>query len=258
MILNKIVSAKKEEVAYLKRARPLQDLKAVIHDLTSPRNFREAISSRDCAIIAEVKGRSPSKGLLREDFDPVKIASIYEGNGAAAISVLTDREFFGGNKSYLADIKKYVRLPLLRKDFIIDPYQIYETRSLNGDAILLIAGLLEEDQLREYIHLAESLGLSALVEVHSMNELDKTLAAGAAVIGINNRDLRTFSTDIKTSMNLAPHIPSDRTIISESGIHTRNDIETLIKAGFHAFLIGETLMLSENIGTKLKELLGRG
>lgn len=258
MILNKIVNAKKEDVAYLKQARPLQDLKAVIQDLPSPHNFREAISSRDCAIIAEVKRCSPSKGILREDFDPVKIASIYEGNGAAAISVLTDQEFFGGNKSYLADIKNCVRLPLLRKDFIIDPYQIYETRSLNGDAVLLIASILEEDQLREYIHLAESLDLAVLVEVHSMEELDKALAVGADIIGINNRDLRTFSTDIMTSMNLAHHVPAGRTIISESGIHTRNDIELLMKAGFHAFLIGETLMLSENIGKKLKELLGKG
>jgi len=256
MILDKIISVKKEEVAHLKQNRPLRELKAVIRDIPPVRDFRKAISGKECAIIAEVKKGSPSRGILREDFDPVKIASIYERNGAAAVSVLTDKQFFGGNEKYLGDIKNNVRLPLLRKDFIIDPYQVYETRSLHGDALLLIACLLEEEQLREYIHLAESLGLSALIEIHSRKELDKALAAGAAIIGINNRDLKTFSTDLKASLDIAPHIPTDKIIISESGIHGRKDIEMLMKAGIHAFLIGETLMLSDDIGKKLRELLG--
>jgi indole-3-glycerol phosphate synthase len=256
MILDKIISVKKEEVALLKQTRPLQELKAVLRDFPPVRDFRKAINGKECAIIAEVKRRSPSRGILREDFDPIKIASICERNGAAAVSVLTDKHFFGGDEKYLGDIIKNVHLPLLRKDFIIDTYQIYETRSLSGDALLLIACLLEEKQLREYIHLAESLGISALVEIHSRGELDKALAAEAHIIGINNRDLKTFATDLKTSLDIAPHIPTDKIAISESGIHTRRDIEALMKAGIHTFLIGETLMLSDNIGKKLRELLG--
>jgi indole-3-glycerol phosphate synthase len=256
MILDKIISVKKDEVAHLKQTRPLQELKAVLQDLPPVRDFRKAISGNECTIIAEVKRRSPSRGILREDFDPIKIASIYERNGAAALSVLTDKQFFGGDKKYLEDIKKNVHIPLLRKDFIIDPYQVYETRSLHGDALLLIACLLKEEQLREYIHLAESLGLSALVEIHSRSELDKALAVEANIIGINNRDLKTFSTDLKTSLDIAPHIPTDKIIISESGIDGRQDIEMLVKVGIHAFLIGETLMLSDDIGKKLRELLG--
>ena len=256
MILDKIISVKKEEVAHLKQARPLHELKAILLDLPPVRDFRKAISVKECAIIAELKRRSPSRGILREDFDPIKIASIYERNGAAAVSVLTDKHFFGGDKKYLGDIRENVSLPLLRKDFIIDAYQIYETRSLGGDALLLIAYLLEEKQLKEYIHLAGSLGLSALVEIHSCDELDKALAAEACIIGINNRDLKTFSIDLKTSLDIAPHIPADKIVISESGIHTRRDIEVLMKAGIHVFLIGEILMLSDNIGKKLRELSG--
>ena len=255
MILDKIISVKKEEVAHLKQTRRLQELKAVLRDLPPVRDFRKAISGKECAIITEVKRRSPSRGIIREDFDPVKIASVYEKNGAAAISVLTDKQFFGGDEKYLVDIKKNVRLPLLRKDFIIDPYQVYETRGLSADAFLLIACLLEEEQLKEYIQLADSLGLSALVEIHSRAELDKAIAAKARIIGINNRDLKTFTTDLRTSLDIAPHIPTDRIVISESGIHTRRDIESLMKAGIHAFLIGESLMLSNNIGKKLRELL---
>jgi indole-3-glycerol phosphate synthase len=257
MILDKIIEVKKEEVAHLRRNRPLQELKHAIMDLPWPGNFQDAISGRECAIIAEVKRRSPSKGILREDFDPVQIALLYEENGAAAISVLTDRVFFGGDDVYLANIKQYVRLSLLRKDFIIDLYQIYETRFLRGDAILLIAAILTDDQLREYASLAQSLGLSIVCEVHSRIDLDKALASDVKIIGINNRDLATFSVDLRTSASLAASIPADRIIVSESGIRTRQDIETLMKAGIHAFLIGETLMQSANMGQKLRELLGK-
>ena len=256
MILEKIVKAKEDEVARLRRVRPLQELKHAIVDLPSPRNFSEAISGGDCAIIAEIKRRSPSKGTLREDFDPARIALIYEDNGAAAVSVLTDRPFFGGADTHLADINKSIRLPLLRKDFIIDLYQIYETRYLQADAILLIAGILEKEQLREYSSLAQSLGLSVLCEVHTGGELDKALASEARIIGINNRDLTTFSVDLNTSITLAASIPADRIIVSESGIRSRSDIETLTNAGIHAFLIGETLMKSDDMGGKLQELLG--
>jgi indole-3-glycerol phosphate synthase len=165
--------------------------------------------------------------------------------------------FFGGDDVYLANIKQHVSLPLLRKDFIIDLYQIYETRFLRGDAVLLIAGILTDDQLREYTGFAQSLGLSVLCEVHSHGELDKALAANVRIIGINNRDLTTFSVDLKTTTNLSPLVPADRIIVSESGIRTRQDIETLMKAGIHAFLIGETLMQSADMGQKLRELLGK-
>ena len=257
MILDKIIEVKKEEVAHLKRMRPLDELKHAIMDLPAPGNFYEAISGRECAIIAELKRRSPSKGILREDFDHVRIALLYKENGAAAVSVLTDRAFFGGDVAHLAEIRECMRLPLLRKDFIIDLYQIYETRFLRGDAVLLIAGILTDVQLREYTDLATSLGLSVLCEIHSQGELDKALAANVRIIGINNRDLTTFSVDLKTSITLAASIPADRVIVSESGIRTRQDIETLTKAGIHAFLIGETLMQSADMGQKLRELLGK-
>jgi len=235
MILDRIVEAKRKEVASMKELRPLSRLEEALRNLSLPRDFRRAISNLPCAIIAEVKRHSPSKGRIREDFNPFKIATIYQENGAAAVSVLTDEEFFEGRRTYLSDIREIVDLPLLRKDFIIDPYQIYETRVLGGDALLLIASLLEEEQLREFIRLTKALSLSPLVEVHTREELDKALAAGAEIIGINNRDLRTFSTDLGISLDLIPFIPGNRIVVSESGINTRDDIETLMKAGIHSF-----------------------
>jgi indole-3-glycerol phosphate synthase len=258
MILDRIVEAKRKEVAHLKGVRRLARLKRDIGDLPPPRDFRSAISRFPRSIIAEVKRRSPSRGRIREDFDPFKIATLYEEHGAAAVSVLTDEEFFEGSRTYLSGIRKVVDLPLLRKDFIIDPYQIYETRVLGGDALLLIARLLEGEQLREYIDLAESVGLSSLVEVHTREELDKALASGAQIIGINNRDLRTFSTDLGITLDLAPSIPRDRIVVSESGIDSRADIERLMEAGIRSFLVGEALMRAEDIGGKLRELLGSG
>ncbi len=256
MILDRIVQAKRREVASLKVGRPLPRLEAAVRDLPLCRDFKEAISRLPCSIIAEVKRRSPSKGKIREDFDPFGIASLFQENGAVAVSVLTDEEFFEGNRTYLSGIRKTVGLPLLRKDFIIDPYQIYETRILGGDALLLITRLLEQGQLREYIHLSESLGLSPLVEVHTQEDLDKALSTGAEIIGINNRDLRTFSTDLRITLDLAPSIPDDRIVVSESGINTRDDIEMLMEAGVHCFLVGEALMRAEDIGSKLRELSG--
>lgn len=255
MILDRIIDEKRKEVGHLRRVRPLVELKEIVKDLPPTRNFGQAIR-KECAIIAEVKRSSPSKGRIRDDFDPVIIASVYQQNGAAAVSVLTDEKFFEGNLSYLISIKNHVELPLLRKEFIIDPHQIYETRVFGGDALLLIASILAEAQLREYIDLALSLQLSALVEVHSRNELDVAIAAGAKIIGINNRNLKTFATDLQTSIELIRFIPKDITVVSESGIADRHDIETLINAGIHAFLIGETLMRATDMGEKLRELLG--
>lgn len=260
MILDRIVAVKRQEVASLKGRQPLAQVQEAAYrgDLPPVRDFRGAISNSSCSIIAEVKRSSPSKGRIREEFDPVRIATIYQANGAKAVSVLTDEQFFEGKGHYLSAIKAIIELPLLRKDFIIDPYQIYETRLLGGDALLLIAGLLEEGPLREYIKLSEALGLAPLVEVHTQAELEKALAAGAGIIGINNRDLRTFSADLKTTLELAPAIPTGKIVVTESGIATRGDIELLMEAGIHAFLIGEVLMRAEDIGGKLRELVGRG
>lgn len=257
MVLEGIVNAKRREVSSRKRIAPLSRLSGTMKDLPPPRDFMRTINRLPCSIIAEVKKRSPSKGRIRGDFDPLKIAALYQENGAAAVSVLTDEEFFGGNRTYLSGIREVVDIPLLRKDFIIDPYQIYETRALGGDALLLIASLLE-GQLKEYIRLAQKVGLAVLVEIHTREELEKALAADAEIIGINNRDLKTFSTDLRTTLKLAPSIPEDRIVVSESGINTREDIETLMQAGVHSFLVGEALMRAEDIGRKLRELLGSG
>jgi indole-3-glycerol phosphate synthase len=256
-ILEKIVTVKREEVARRKQTRPLPDLAEAIRNKPPARDFRRALQASACAIIAEVKRRSPSRGLLRADFDPVRIALEYESHGAAAISILTDEPFFGGSDADLSAVGNAVTLPVLRKEFIIDPYQIHETRAIGADALLLIAALLTEVRLREYRELAASLGLAALVEVHDGTELEKALGAGAEIIGINNRDLKTFQTDLQTTLALAPLIPADRIAVSESGIRNRQDIETLTKAGIRAFLIGETLIAAPEIGPKLKELLGK-
>ena len=258
MILDRIIAAKRQEVASLKKTTPLAELRKRVDNLPPPRDFIGAISLQSGAIIAEVKRSSPSRGRIREDFDPARIASLYERHGAQAISVLTDGQFFEGKGEYLAEIKKAVTLPLLRKDFIIDPYQLYETRALGGDAVLLISAILSEGQLQEYIELAGLLGLIPLVEVHTQEELDKALAAGAEVIGINNRNLKTFTTDLATTFELAPLVPVNKIVVAESGINTRGDIERLLAAGVHCFLIGEALMRSADIGEKLDELSGRG
>jgi indole-3-glycerol phosphate synthase len=256
MFLDKIISAKKEEIGHVKRIKPLIELQEAIRDLPRPIHFADAISGHQTAVIAEIKRRSPSKGILREDFDHIRIASVYQESGASAISVLTDEQFFGGNKTFLMDIKRISSIPLLRKDFIIDSYQIYEARAIGSDALLLIAALLKEEELKEFIELSESLGLFPLVEVHSLPELEKALFADASLIGINNRDLKTFTTDLSVSLNLVKHVPPGKTVISESGICSRKDVEILQHAGIHAFLIGETLMRADDAGIKLKELLG--
>ncbi len=253
--LEKIISAKTKEVELLKQAAPYDDLKDKVKDLPAGRNFRDAIEGADCAIIAEIKKHSPLKGSLKEDADPVEIALLYENSGAAAVSVLTDRIFFHGASEYLSEIKKAVRIPVLRKDFIIDPYQIYESKLMGADALLLISSLLDEKMLLEYICIAMNLKMWPLVEVHTPTDIASAVSAGAEIIGINNRNLETFKTDIDTTKELAPLVPAGKTLVSESGIRTRKDVETLMQAGVHAFLIGEALMLSPDPGRKLRELL---
>jgi indole-3-glycerol phosphate synthase len=208
-----------------------------------------------CNIIAEVKCASPSRGRFIEDFNPVGIASIYEKNGAAAISVLTDEKYFSGHKNYLTQIRQNVKLPLLRKDFIIDPLQIYETRAIGADAILLIVHVLGK-KLTEFILLSQELGLSSLVEVHTQEELEIALAANADMIGINNRNLDTFVTDIETSRRLRAQIPADKIVVAESGIMSRTDIEFLMEANIHAFLIGGALITAPDIGEQLRAFKG--
>lgn len=258
MILDAIVAHKKEEVFASICERPLSELKELIQDQAAPRGFAAALT-RDrggqAAIIAEVKKASPSKGVIREQFEPVAIALDYEAHGAAAISVLTEKRFFQGSPEYLSAIKKHVSIPVLRKDFLFEIYQIYEARALGADALLLIAAILEKDMLCELLHVTRELGMDALVEVHTRAELDMVLETDALIIGINNRNLSTFKTDIATTVELIKLIPEDRVVVSESGIASRDDMRMLKNSGVAAFLIGESLMRQESPGGKLAELI---
>ena len=256
-ILDKIIETKKEEVARLKKETSEVRLQKSFVGLQPCKDFKKALQSSDCNIIAEVKCASPSRGRLVVDFDPVKIAQIYENNGAAAISVLTDEQYFSGHKDYLEEIRQNVKLPLLRKDFIIDPIQIYETRAIGAGAILLIVRVLGK-KLTDFISLSGDIGLNPLVEVHTDEELDFALSAGPEIIGINNRNLDTFVTDIETSRRLRTRIPENKIVVAESAIRERRDIESLMEAGIHNFLIGEHLVTAPDIGKKLRAFQGVG
>ena len=257
MILDTIVARKKKEVFASICSRPLSVLKELVKEQPGARGFVRALQNTalPARIIAEVKRASPSKGVIRERFDPVAIASDYERHGAAALSVLTETHFFQGRPEYLSAIKKKVQLPVLRKDFLFNPYQIYESRAIGADALLLIAAILDRQQMREYLALCRELGMDALVEVHTREELDRVLDTEAVLIGINNRNLSTFHTDIETTVELIRYIPDDKTVVSESGICTSEDIKKLKKAGVDAFLIGEALMRHDSPGAKLAELI---
>jgi indole-3-glycerol phosphate synthase len=259
-ILKNIMEHKQREVAKAKATVPVGELKSRIADLEDlPRGFerhlREAAASNWTAIIAEVKKGSPSRGIIRPDFDPLEIAEIYQNNGATCLSVLTDEQFFMGHLRFLALIRETVSLPLLRKDFICDPYQIYETRAAGADAVLLIAACLELSQLREFHAVAVELHLDVLLEVHDEAEMETALRTDCTLIGVNNRNLRTFVTDLETTGRLARMMPAGRLLVAESGINSRADIVRLQGDGAGAFLIGESLMREENIGVKLQELL---
>ena len=260
-ILQKIVAHKRDEVAAAQAKFPLtrlHDRLALVED--QPRGFIRALrtmhESGGTAIIAEVKKGSPSRGIIRPDFDPLTIAETYQQHGATCLSVLTDEKFFLGHLSYLGLIREQVSLPLLRKDFICDPYQIVEARAFGADAILLIAAMLDLQQLRDFAALASELHLDVLLEVHDEGELELALQTNCELIGINNRSLRTFVTDLGTTERLRPLIPADRLVVAESGINGRADIERLLAADAGAFLIGEALMREDDIGAKLEELLG--
>ena len=261
MILDKIAEYKRLEVAQAKNRRSLASLQAGIGELEDqPRGFLRALQmtadAGRTAVIAEVKKGSPSKGVIRKDFDPLAIAETYQANGATCLSVLTDEHFFMGSLQYLGNIREIVNLPLLRKDFICDPYQIYEARVAGADAILLIAAMLDAGQLAEYNGLATELQLDVLLEVHDEPELELALATGCELIGINNRNLQTFETDLATTERLLPLIPASHFVVTESGLSSREDVLRLLKAGARGFLVGESLMREDDIGTKLRELQG--
>jgi indole-3-glycerol phosphate synthase len=258
-ILNKIVAHKREELLVCQASTPLRELQRRIPGLPKTRGFETAlrctVAAGQTAIIAEVKKGSPSKGIIRADFDPLNIAQIYEANGATCLSVLTDEHFFMGHLDYLTRIRKVVNLPLLRKDFIFDDYQIYEARCAGADAILLIAAMLELPRIIDFISLARELSLDILLEVHDEHEMETALHTDCTLIGVNNRNLRTFITDLDTTRRLSKMMPLDRLLVAESGVSTRNDIERLTADGARAFLIGESLMSEKNIATKLQGLL---
>ena len=257
MILDEIVQHKLVEVAGSREKRPLAVVRADAGAARPPRDFRRALHDRaDVALIAEIKRSSPSAGLIREDFDPGVIADCYRAAGAAAMSVLTDERFFTGKLEYVAQAKAASSVPVLRKDFIIDEYQVYEARAAGADAILLIVRILSDGQLGEHLVLARELGMAALVETHTAKEVGRALRSGADIIGVNNRDLDTLTIDLATTERLVRGIPPGRVIVSESGISSREDIERLAASGIHAILVGETLMKSADITDAARSLTG--
>lgn len=261
MFLDKIVATKRSEVEALASEFHLSQYEAVIADLPATKGFEAALladrRNRSMGLIAEVKKASPSKGLIRPDFDPVKLAAAYEQAGADCISVLTDRDYFQGSNEYLTRVRESVQVPLLRKDFTIDYRQIYEARAIGADAILLIAAILTKVQMSEFHDLAKSIGLDVLVEVHDAAELDTVLSMDkATLIGINNRDLRSFVTDLKTTEKLIGMMPSHVTVISESGIAGKADMEFLQAIGAHGVLIGEHFMRREHVSEAVQDLMG--
>ena len=258
-ILDDIVKHKRDEVTAASKAMPLERLKREVGStLVDVRGFKFALEqdAHRPAIIAEIKQKSPSKGILREDFNVREIAKGYAANGAAAISVLTDERYFGGRLSHLRDVKEVTSCPVLRKDFIVDEYQVYESLLAGADAILLIAGALTREELKRLYETAVAIGLDVLIEVHSEDELAGIQPFSQAVIGVNNRDLKTFDVDLKTTEKLMARIPQGRTVISESGIRTREDLRILSEHGVRGVLIGESLMTQPSPGEALKELIG--
>ncbi len=258
MILEQIVADNLRELETRKRSLPIEELKRVASEQTPPLDFAAALRGDNIRLIAEVKRASPSRSVIRPDFNPVEIAKTYAKNGASAISVLTETNYFQGNLSHLRDIRNTLgskRPPLLRKDIIHDPYQVYESKAYGADCLLLIVAILSPEKLDELLHLSQQLGMGCLVEVHTEAELGIALSSGAQVIGINNRDLNTFTVNLATTRHLRPLIPRDRIVVSESGIKDRGDVEKLRQWGVDAVLIGESLISAPNIAAKIRELL---
>lgn len=257
-ILARIVASKHQEVAQRQVDRPLAALQALVADLPPCRDFLGALrGAPPIRLIAEIKKASPSAGIIRADFDPVTLARAYEAGGAACLSVLTDELYFQGNLAYLGQIRAAVGLPLLRKDFLIDPYQIYEARAAGADAILLIAECLTADQLKQFHDLAHELGLGVLIELHDVDNLPAVLASGTELVGVNNRDLRTFQVDTQRTVRVKQQLPTGRLLVGESGVRDRALVEQWQAAGVDAMLVGETLMRQTDVTLAARELLGK-
>ncbi len=255
-ILERIVEARRESVAHRKRVLPEAALRmAVEKKVAPPRDFLSALTGPGVHIIAELKKASPSRGIIRADYAPALLAADLEQAGATALSVLTEEDFFSGSLADLKEASRVTKIPILRKDFILDPWQVWETRAAGADSFLLIAAVLDDERFRALLALGRSLKMEPLVEVHSHQELERVLSAGATIIGVNNRDLQDFSVHLKTSLELARDIPEDCIAVSESGLQTREDLARLGEAGFDAFLIGERLMQQDDPGQALRALL---
>ena len=257
-VLQKILARKVEEVAERRARQPLADVAARARDASPVRGFADAleatIAAGRAAVIAEVKKASPSKGVLRADFRPAEIAASYQRGGAACLSVLTDVDFFQGHDDYLVQARGACDLPVLRKDFTVDEYQIHEARALGADAVLLIVAALDDAQLAGFSNLAMGLGLDVLVEVHDADELERALQTASPLIGINNRNLRTFEVSLDATLGMKASVPADRRLVTESGILARSDVEAMRAAGVHAFLVGEAFMRAEDPGAALQSL----
>ena len=256
-ILDEIVDWKRKEVAHRKQTIPLTDVQVDIPRAPAPRDLVAALRQPGVSLIAEVKRASPSKGLLRPDLDPVALAREYEANGAAAISVLTDERFFGGRLAHLQAVRREVpRVPVLRKDFLLEAYQVFEARAAGADAVLLIVAVLSDDELQSLYGLVRRLQMAALVEVHDEAELARALAIEPRIVGVNNRDLRTFRVDLETTARLRALIPEEVVLVAESGVHNADDVVRLEKIGADAMLVGEALVRAEDVGGKVRELVG--
>jgi indole-3-glycerol phosphate synthase len=257
-ILRKILKRKAGEVVQRRATDSLASLEARIQEQSAPREFSRALQQRaatgEPAVIAEIKKASPSKGVIREDFKPAQIAQSYREGGATCLSVLTDSDFFQGSEAYLEEARAACDLPVLRKDFTIDPYQVVEARAIGADAVLLIVAALAQEQMHELSQTAKEVGLDVLVEVHNRGELERALELPTPLVGINNRDLHTFDTRLETTLDLLPHIPPDRLVITESGIHTTVDVARMRAANVQSFLVGEAFMRADEPGEKLREL----
>lgn len=259
-ILRRILARKREEIEARQRVRPESELRAQAQGATPPRGFvermKDRIRSGQSAIIAEIKKASPSQGVIRPDFRPAEIARSYEAHGAACLSVLTDRDFFQGAEDDLVEARAACQLPVIRKDFIIDRYQVTEARAIGADCILLIAAALDDSALQTLSDEAQALQMDVLIEVHDQAELDRALRLDLPLIGINNRDLRSFEVRLQTTLSLLADIPDDRLVVTESGIHQKADVDLMHRHGVHAFLVGERFMRAEDPGKKLAELFG--
>lgn len=258
-ILQRILATKRAETAAARRLVSIDEIERLARAAPPPRDFVQAIHTKvaagNTAVIAEIKRASPSKGVLRQDFDPAAIARSYEAGGAACLSVLTDREYFQGAPEHLSAARAACTLPVLRKDFIVEPYQILEARAMGADCILLIAAALPAAGLRELERLAHSLGMAVLIEIHDASEVATALSLATPLIGINNRNLRTFATSLRTTLDLLPRIPAGKTVVTESGIRGREDVLQLRKSGVQAFLVGEAFMRAPDPGAALRALL---